>query len=202
MLADWLIRSGKAKQVHFHAKAIPWFVSDTTPEDFSWTLKACIRRLSSFVDKTSPSNADDTLRSLAKSWESYLTPDPANAESGTPAWVVTSSYFWSSAYPFWHLPDSIEGLSTPNVRSSNLLIFKGDLNYRKLVYDCQWETTTPFADAIGPLATWGIPVLALRTAKADVIVGLKEGQKEELDKKDAQCKFFAPDHCVCSDIGT
>ncbi|RIB13597.1 hypothetical protein C2G38_2197373 [Gigaspora rosea] len=65
---------------------------------------------------------------------------------------------------------------------SHLVIFKGDLNYRRLVYDCKWETTTSFKEAISPLANSKntLPLLSLRTGKSDVFVGLDEGVEERL----------------------
>jgi hypothetical protein len=44
-----------------------------------------------------------------------------------------------------------------------------------------WAPTTPFTEAIGPLGPGsGVRVLALRTCKADVVVGLLEGEDERL----------------------
>lgn len=44
-----------------------------------------------------------------------------------------------------------------------------------------WLTTTPFPEAIGPLGLNSrIRVLALRTCKADVVVGLPEGEDERI----------------------
>lgn len=45
-----------------------------------------------------------------------------------------------------------------------------------------WDPSTPFPTAIGPLGTTGsgIRTLALRTCKADVVVGLRPGKDEEL----------------------
>lgn len=63
--------------------------------------------------------------------------------------------------------------------SSDLALFKGDLNYRKLVGDLNWAPTTPFADALGDFRP--TRVAALRTLKADVVSGLAEGVAEELD---------------------
>lgn len=61
---------------------------------------------------------------------------------------------------------------------SIVVFFKGDLNYRKLVGDRMWPTTTDFKTALEGFAP--APLLALRTLKADVVVGLKPGQAESL----------------------
>ncbi|GFH08707.1 RRM domain-containing protein, partial [Haematococcus lacustris] len=65
-------------------------------------------------------------------------------------------------------PDLHADLST-----SSLLIFKGDLNYRKLVSDSRWAPTTPFRQAL--LGFLPAPLLTLRTCKADVVTGLLPG---------------------------
>jgi hypothetical protein len=59
-----------------------------------------------------------------------------------------------------------------------LVVMKGDLNYPRLMGDCTWPTTTDFTDAT---AYFPAPVVALRTLKSEVVVGLGDGTVRELD---------------------
>ena len=40
--ADFLLQSGLAKQVRFHGKRYPWFVSDVTKKDWNWLLNTMV----------------------------------------------------------------------------------------------------------------------------------------------------------------
>jgi hypothetical protein len=72
--------------------------------------------------------------------------------------------FWVSPLPFWECPpDLIDDLA-----GADLVISKGDANYRRLLGDLHWEPTAPFSDIVRPLQ----PVLALRTAKSLVAAGV------------------------------
>lgn len=182
VFADYLVRAGFASEVVFHAKRIPWFVSDVMPFDFQWTLDQLHRPTSdntNFFNPTDPIE-QQALQALGQKWQSYV-------NNGT--WKVTSHEFWTSCYAFYHLPTHPTAHDLfQDMRQSDLWIFKGDLNYRKLVYDCKWPTTTPFTKAIGPLGDGedkaeGVPmVVSFRTCKADVVVGLAEGVEEKMDK--------------------
>ncbi|CAG8482283.1 9345_t:CDS:2 [Scutellospora calospora] len=169
IFSDWLIQSGYASEIHLHLKPIPWFVSDTTLNDFNWLLK--ILKSNNFFSKISEIEKL-SLEKLVDRWQSYIT----NSK-----WIITSDFFWTSPYSFWHLEEKSPELYS-NLCKSHLIIFKGDLNYRKLVYDCKWKTITPFKEAIGPLANSknAPPLLALRTGKSDIFVGLDEGIEERL----------------------
>lgn len=98
---------------------------------------------------------------------------------------LSASYsaFWTSQHSFGRLRPAAPELYS-QLAAADLVIFKGDLNYRKLVYDGCWPKATPFSKAIGPLAKQGtgLRCLALRTAKADVCVGLPEGMEDKLEK--------------------
>ena len=57
---------------------------------------------------------------------------------------------------------------------------------RLTILQAMWDATTRFGDAIGPLGRGsGVRVLALRTCKADTVVGLPPGKDERL--KAAEC---------------
>jgi hypothetical protein len=65
-----------------------------------------------------------------------------------------------------------------DLAASSVVVVKGDLNYRRLVGDLRWPPTTPFAETT---AYFPAPVVALRTLKSDVIVGLPGDVVSTLD---------------------
>merc|ERR1711874_156576 len=169
-LADFLASSGLARQVRMRIKDMPWFVSDTTRQDFDWVLDSLARQNPAKTD-----NCDNTdLLALGNKWRGLL----------------DAGVFTVHADPFWTFPHDFSKMSAadPQLYSrlgeANLVIFKGDLNYRKLVGDLNWETTAPFKTALQGF----IPsnVVSLRTLKADVVTGLEAGKAEETFRKDPQ----------------
>jgi len=90
--------------------------------------------------------------------------------------------FWTTPFPFWDMEVRDAGLFG-DLKQSGLVIFKGDLNYRKLTGDVKWPSTTPFETAIGPLGG-SFPILSLRTNKADVAVGLDQETIDRVEKED------------------
>ncbi|TFK77431.1 DUF89-domain-containing protein [Pluteus cervinus] len=159
--ADFLLQSGLATQIRFHGKRYPWFVSDVTRKDWDWLLNTLV------YGQLFPTASDvelESLRRLGRRWKQY-------EQEGK--WVYEQHPFWCTGYTFWELhaeaPDLFLHLS-----HSDLVIFKGDLNHRKLAYDCAAPASTPFDAAIGPMASSpGAPRIAsLRTIKSDVVVGL------------------------------
>lgn len=171
--ADWLIQTGIAREVHFHGKRIPWFVSDVTRKDWSWLLNIMTYG-ALFPDASS--KEVESLRTLGKRWKQY-------EKEGK--WVYEQHPFWCSGYTFWELPAEAPDLFH-YLCESNLVLFKGDLNHRKLTYDCQAPTSTPFEEAIGPMAKeqGAPPVASLRTIKSDVVVGVPLDVSERLDKEE------------------
>lgn len=58
----------------------------------------------------------------------------------------------------------------------------------RLTGDVRWPASTPFEEAIGPLAG-EFPILSLRTCKADVVVGVDQAKADELDKSGEKWRF-------------
>lgn len=130
--------------VVFHAKPHPTFVSDTTIPDLDTT----IARLGStgsaatrIADILSQASDRGTLR-------------------------FTSHPFWVSPLPFWECPPDL----VAQLSEADLIIVKGDANYRRLLGDRHWDPTTPFSTIVRPPA----PLVALRTSKAEVMSGVDQ----------------------------
>ena len=92
--------------------------------------------------------------------------------SRTPAAPGGTSLF------FFQLPDDLRTL----LASMDLVIFKGDAHYRRLLGDAHWPPTASFAQAT---AYFPAPLVAVRTLKAEIIVGLPAGEAERVEANDA-----------------
>ncbi|PLN86969.1 DUF89-domain-containing protein [Aspergillus taichungensis] len=184
LLADYLLSTGLASRVILHPKSMPWFVSDVVPADLADLLLVLSEPESFFEEQNSKNsqNAGQTLTesektdliSLGKRWNAFQ-------KSGQ--LILQENAFWTTAGSYWRLPHKAPGLFK-GFQESDLVIFKGDLNYRKLTGDVQWDATTSYSKAIGPLGLGsGVRTLALRTCKADVVVGLAENQDEQVQRE-------------------
>ncbi|KZS93386.1 DUF89-domain-containing protein [Sistotremastrum niveocremeum HHB9708] len=177
--ADFLIQSGIASQVRFHGKRFAWFVSDVTRKDWEWLLNSMV------YGQLFPKATDaelESLRRLGRRWKQY-------EKEGK--WVYEQHAFWCTGYTYWDLHTEAPDLFL-HLSQSDLVIFKGDLNHRKLTYDCAAPASTPFDVAIGPMATFpGAPrVASLRTIKSDVVVGFEsDAIAEQLDQDEAGWKI-------------
>lgn len=161
LIADFALRYGFAHKVRFHCKAIPWFISDVMERDFYWT----IRKLAG--------SDTDVVRSFGERLQQYV--DEGRIE------LQPTEYFWTSPYEFQAM-QSIAPKLYENLSSSHLLIFKGDLNYRKLLADMNWPFDTRFVDALGAFRPTNL--CTLRTVKADLICEIPNGKTDELSQAD------------------
>jgi len=77
----------------------------------------------------------------------------------------------------WNLPTDLQ----EQLSGADLLISKGDANYRRLLGDLQWDFTIPFHQVVDYLP---VPLAALRTLKAELAVGLDLDQVREVYNQD------------------
>ncbi|XP_001381235.1 damage-control phosphatase ARMT1-like isoform X1 [Monodelphis domestica] len=156
VMADFLIASNLATEIHFHGKCIPWFVSDTNIKDVNWLI-------------TQLKAAESTyLSTCGLIWEDYLKKK---------TWVYHDHMFWTLPFEYCAMPHVAPDLYA-DLQKSNLILFKGDLNYRKLLGDRKWGLTIPFHEALNGFHP--APLCSIRTVKTQVQAGLAPGQGEQV----------------------
>ena len=149
-LIDYLLRGKTAVTVHLHLKAHPTFVSDALIKDVDETI--------AFL----AADEDEDTRVVGESLRAMV----ANGRLR-----LQTHFFWTSPLPLWEMPSDLSS----ELAHSHLVFSKGDANYRRILGDRHWPFTTPFADIV---SYFPAPLLALRTLKSEIIVGLAEGQSD------------------------
>lgn len=160
VLADFLVSSGLATEIHFHGKSFPWFVSDVTANDFRWTIQMATRTNHKWISQS------------GYQWQSY-------AKEGV--WSYHDHPFWTQPHEFCDMATDAPDLYA-TLQSADLVLFKGDLNYRKLTGDREWDHAVGFDSALRGFQP--SPLCSLRTLKANVQVGLQPGQGMKLSAQD------------------
>ncbi len=154
-LVDFLLSEGLVEQVALHVKQQPFFVSDTMPRDVGAGLAALSR-------------GDEAARALGERTEQHL--KKRRLQLFTHWFYVTSLFYFQ-----------LTGDLRAELAAADLVILKGDVNYRRLIGEVHWPPTTPFAQTA---AYFPVPLVALRTCKAELIVGLTRGEAERLQAED------------------
>lgn len=152
VFADHLLSTGLAATVRLHVKPHPTYVSDAMIKDVRTTLD--------FFKADDDSQVNSLGTRLADYWERDRL-------------QVRENFFWTSSLAGWKMPLPLE----KELSQSNLVISKGDANYRRLLGDLDWPYTTPFADI---LSYFPAPIVALRTVKAEIACGMQPGQAERV----------------------
>ena len=133
-----------ADEVIFHVKKYPFFVSDATENDFGFLLQSILTK-----DKDIEECRD------------YLNSGKIKVETND---------FWTSPKTFNELKNEDSDLYKELTKSS-LIIVKGDLNYRRLVEDKNWNYDESFIK-LTENVFGDVPILAPRVIKSDVLVGV------------------------------
>lgn len=160
-LAVFLLEQNLVDRIYLHAKIHPTFVSDALIKDVQQTVAFLL------------ADGDREVASAGQLLSGLL-------ENGR--LQLQAHWFWTSPLEMWRMPASLKG----ELDHSNLLVSKGDANYRRLLGDRHWPYTTPFSDIVCYLPA---PVVALRTLKSEVAAGLSPGQPEEVTERDPEWLF-------------
>ncbi len=155
-LADFVLEKRWVDRVAFHLKDRPFFVSDAMPAD--------VRLAIDELHKCS----DIATRELGRRLTRHLAAERLG---------LRSDPFWASGLMYRNLPPEIAA----DLGASDLVILKGDVNYRRLLDDRHWPHTTSIDACTGYFPA---PLLALRTLKGEILVGLGPGQAEVLADED------------------
>ncbi|KAG5318719.1 ARMT1 methyltransferase, partial [Pseudoatta argentina] len=158
-LAAFLVTVVPTTKITFHAKLYPWYVSDTTIHDFLWML-----------DYMNALNDRPNIQLLGKTFKNLMDQQ---------SWSVKEEPYWTGPYDFSQMKEKEKNIYA-EFSAAKLIIFKGDLNYRKLLGDINFDYKTNFATALGNFQPTNI--LSLRTLKSDICVGLSSDRAEFFEK--------------------
>ncbi|MFF7352669.1 damage-control phosphatase ARMT1 family protein [Streptomyces filipinensis] len=152
-----LLAEGRVARAVLHVKPYPYYVSDATTAD----VVDALHRL-----RAASGTAAEYARVL---WS-------AMADGRL---TVRAHPFSCAPLPYAEMPDDLRA----EFAAATLTVFKGDLNYRRLVGDRLWPPTTPFRETT---AYFPGPVAALRTLKSEVITGLSAATESALVAAEAR----------------
>jgi len=155
-LADYLLSSQGGMVIQFCLKAHPTFVSDAMREDV-------LQAIGFFREMD-----HGAVKSMAYRLEDHL-------QSGR--LTLVDDFFWNSPLAGWQMPARL----WRELAQFDLVVSKGDANYRRLLGDRHWPFTTPIGDILCYLPT---PLAALRVLKSEVAAGLPPGQPDALSQGD------------------
>ena len=137
ILAGFLLSTGLATQIVLHPKSIPWFVSDVLPSDFGALLNALADPQKFYTTPSENDFLDEKISEPLSEKEiselSFLFQQWSTFHQGGQL-IIRPSLFWTSAASYWRLP-AVGTAVYNDLKESALVIFKGDLNYRKLTGD-------------------------------------------------------------------
>ena len=157
---SFYLLSNNCCQITLHVKNAPFFVSDVTMADVFSTLTALNLQ-------------EDYARVMASGLIEAINNNRLR---------LKEHWFWNGPQHYPDLPSDIIG----ELVQADLVIFKGDVNYRRLLSDRNWPEFIETKKIIDYLP---FEVLILRTLKSELIVGLTKGKIKELNKVDKDWKI-------------
>jgi len=166
VLAVKLIKLNFADQVVLHAKAYPTFVSDATPSD----IGSIIKYLSKDGEKVSKKSVGQ--------FNQYQDSGQILAESNK---------FWNAPLHFFEMPSDLHTY----LSDSDLIIFKGDANYRRIFGDRKIQVKEPVIKFTNYLPAKSV---AIRILKSEIILDINQEKQRSIEQID-------PDWLICGKFG-
>lgn len=151
---DFLLRTGLATSITGYVKNQPFFVSDAESKDLMKSV--------SYLSTGRSNQVQDLANRIQQALKSGVI-------------KLEAPPFFTSSRMYRQMPPNLKS----QVGDHDLVILKGDVNYRRLFGDRHWDPTTKIRDAGGYFPT---SFLSLRTLKAELILGLSQDRFEELSK--------------------
>ena len=161
LLSDWLLapqRSPRDRKVTLHAKRLPFFVSDAMKEDIRRSIEALAE------------DADARCRAVGSRLAEHAAHDRLS---------IHENWVWSSAEHFRALPSDC----AQDIASADIVLIKGDANYRRLLEDRKWETWRSMEEIAGDFPA---PFACLRTMKSEIVVDIPAAKSEALTREDPE----------------
>lgn len=162
LFMEYVLDHHLVTQVRLHVKAIPWYISDIMEHDVHWTIEYLQKFPNAMV-----SNLGNKLHRLMAARRIIVAP---------------LSHFWTGPQSYFVMIDSNSELYN-YISHAQLAIFKGDLNYRKLLGDYIWDSTEEFITCLRGFRPTNM--CAMRNVKCEVICGLPEGLTDFLFRVDS-----------------
>ena len=154
-LVDYLLCQDLVEEVQVHVKPYPFFVSDAMVEDV-------------WAGLTALEAAGGPARELSERLRAQLSRNDLR---------LVSHWHYGTSLFFFQLPEDLRAI----LAGADLVVVKGDANYRRLLGDAHWPPTASFERAT---RYFPARLVALRTLKAEIIVGLRPGEAERLCAED------------------
>lgn len=154
-LVDLLLDAEVVRTVTLHVKMQPVLVSDAIMDDIFRLLDAMDAR-------------GGEAGALAQRLRDFVRTDRLQ---------IIPDFFWNTDGRLWELPPRLR----EPLQEAQLVITKGDVNYRRATNDAIWPAGASLAEAVGDFPA---PLLALRTLKSDTLVGVNKERMAELDEQE------------------
>lgn len=155
----------RIERVIYHVNVLPIYVSDVIESDLDYTF----RTVEYYIKKETSINQEHYLKALFSLKEMF--------EGKNPPAEIRADFIWNMPCPYEDIPRRKEVYSNPQ----ELLIVKGDLNYRRLCRDKSWHYSKKLNDLTDYIDS---PTLVIRSFKSNVILDYSRKKVKLNDEED------------------